>query len=365
MNIAGIIAEYNPFHSGHAYHIEQTRAQCKADAVVCLMSASFVQRGQPACYDKFARTRMALLNGADLVLELPTFLALQSAEYFAQGAVFLLEHAGIINTLSFGVEQPFSPTDVDPLARRKLLDAGQPYAKAMGSTLAPNALLGQEYMRALTRCQSRIEPVQILRKGAGHDSLEGGEHLSATAIRQRLATGQSCAPYFNGCDAAFLAPDAMFTPLLAHLRRMSLAELSDISQVSEGLEYKIKEAAAKASNLSELILLCKSKRYTFSRLARILCCAFLGITQEMTNTANAGFPYLRVLGVKKEKRELLSMLTAKAKLPVVTNCADFKKTAPSAALPLFEKECLATDLRAALVPSKAGSDFTSGFIFTK
>ena len=165
MIIAGIIAEYDPFHTGHKYHIEQTRMRCGADAVICIMSASFVQRGRPACFDKFARARAAAENGADIVLELPAAASLQSAEYFALGAVRRLAACGLITHLSFGTEAPlpapegsknaqgaaqalFARTE-DSLLRARL-QAGLPYSRAAAVNTGqfPNAMLGAEYMRA-------------------------------------------------------------------------------------------------------------------------------------------------------------------------------------------------------------------------
>lgn len=362
MNIAAIIAEYNPFHTGHGYHIQKTREISGADAVICIMSSSFVQRGQPACLDKFTRTRLALLGGADMVLELPSVYSLQSAEFFALGAVRLLKACNIVTQLSFGVECPIDNASApDEAMLRIRLDKGESYAKALGSESAPNSLLGQEYMRAIKRLNADIDTVQVLRSGAGHDSMEQSHHLSASNIRSMMAQNKDVSA-FTRANGEYLDAEKMFLPLLCRLRQMEQEDIARISQVSEGLEFVIKQASKNAKSLDDIILMCKSKRYTYSRLARIMCCAFLGITGDMTAEANEHFPYIRVLGVKKDKTELLSRLTASADLPVCINTADFINTAPLEAAQALKKECQITDLRAALIGAPAATDFTNGLI---
>ena len=364
MNIAAIIAEYNPFHTGHGYHIQKTREICGADAVICIMSSSFVQRGQPACLDKFTRTRLALEGGADMVLELPSLYTLQSAEFFARGAVRLIGACNVVSHLSFGVEQTVG--DVS-LARgeqmRALLDAGEPYSKALGSELGPNSLLGAEYIRAIRELAPKIDTVQVLRSGAGHDSMAESHNISASNVRARILRGEDVSDYTAAGNEGFIDGEKMLIPLLCKLREMSPEDIRGISQVSEGLEYVIKEAAVDAGSLDELIKKCKSKRYTYSRLARIMCCAFLGITREMTDKANAGYPFIRVLGVRKDKKELLSLLARNASLPTCINTADFLAGANADAADALKKECIITDLRAALAGKRAATDFTNGIIF--
>ncbi|MBR3751072.1 MAG: nucleotidyltransferase family protein [Clostridia bacterium] len=363
MNIAAIIAEYNPFHSGHGYHIQKTREICDADAVICIMSSSFVQRGAPACLDKFVRTRLALEGGADMVLELPGVYSLQSAEFFARGAVRLLGASGMVNSLSFGVERYVA--DAEPAQSNRVrarLDAGQPYSRALGSELSPNSLLGAEYIRAVGELAPRINTVQVLRRGAGHDSMLESRHLSASNLRARMLAGEDVSDYTAASGEGFVDSEQMLVPVLCALRSMSLDKLRGISQVSEGLEYVIKEAARDAESLDELIKKCKSKRYTYSRLARIMCCAFLGITKEMTDAANQGYPFIRVLGVKKEKKELLSELTRRSSLPVCINTADFIAHCSPEAAEVLRKECEMTDLRAALAKRRGSADFTEGLI---
>lgn len=378
MIIAGIIAEYDPFHTGHKYHIEQTRMRCGADAVICIMSASFVQRGRPACFDKFARARAAAENGADIVLELPAAASLQSAEYFALSAVRRLAACGLITHLSFGTEAPlpapeesknaqgaaqalFARTE-DSLLRARL-QAGLPYSRAAAVNTGqfPNAMLGAEYMRASDAVGFHPEFIGIPRRGAGHGQLEGREHKSGTGLRQLLAENQSPDECLVS-GGRFLDPESMIIPLLCRLRTMSTQELAGISQISEGLEYRIAQAARSCSCLDELILACKSKRYTYSRLSRALCCAFLGITKEMSARAAERTAYLRVLALRKEALPLLSLLCKKSAVPVCVKSAEFLRRSPREAAEAFRAECLATDLRAALELARGGQDFTRGLI---
>ena len=352
--------------------------RCGADAVICIMSASFVQRGRPACFDKFARARAAAENGADIVLELPAAASLQSAEYFALSAVRRLAACGLITHLSFGTEAPlpapegsknaqgaaqalFARTE-DSLLRARL-QAGLPYNRAASQSSAqtPNAMLGAEYMRAAEAVGFHPEFIGIPRRGAGHGQLEGREHKSGTGLRQLLAENQSPAECLVS-GGRFLDPESMIIPLLCRLRTMSTQELAGISQISEGLEYRIAQAARSCSCLDELILACKSKRYTYSRLSRALCCAFLGITKEMSARAAERTDYLRVLALRKEALPLLSLLCKKSAVPVCVKSAEFLRRSPREAAEAFRAECLATDLRAALELTRGGQDFTRGLI---
>lgn len=378
MIIAGIIAEYDPFHTGHKYHIEQTRMRCGADAVICIMSASFVQRGRPACFDKFARARAAAENGADIVLELPAAASLQSAEYFALSAVRRLAACGLITHLSFGTEAPlpapeesknaqgaaqalFARTE-DSLLRARL-QSGLPYSRAasQSSVQTPNAMLGAEYMRAAEAVGFHPEFIGIPRRGAGHGQIGGQEYKSGTGLRQLLAENQSPDECLVS-GGRFLDPESMIIPLLCRLRTMSTQELAGISQISEGLEYRIAQAARSCACLDELILACKSKRYTYSRLSRALCCAFLGITKEMSARAAEQTDYLRVLALRKEALPLLSLLCKKSAVPVCVKSAEFLRRSPREAAEAFRAECIATDLRAALELADGGQDFTRGLI---
>jgi len=243
MKVLGIVVEYNPFHNGHLYHLQASRASCRADCVVGVMSGNFTQRGEPAIINKWARTEMALLNGVDLVIELPCAYAMASAEYFAFGAVKLLDSLGAVDTLCFGSESG----NIQKLAEVASILADEPilYKQALKTSLAsgksfpaarqealsnylnsllgrdylsdaitsPNNILGIEYLKALIKLNSKIVPISIERKGSGYHSLElSGEICSATAIRKTLAEN-------NWSDAKQLLACALPKQSLAILER--------------------------------------------------------------------------------------------------------------------------------------------------
>lgn len=376
MNIAGIIAEYNPLHSGHLYLLRQARKQCDAQYVVCVMSASFVQRGQPAMFDKFARTAAALAAGADMVLELPCAYSLQAAPFFARGAVKTLAASGLATHLVFGAEQPGAllTCEAEPERFRRQMDSGGCYARAAcadtPALLQPNSLLGIEYLRALQEIGSDIKAVAVKRIGAAHGSEERGDaFFSASAVRMLFAAGKSeeafaalpaeSAAALRG--APFCLPERAFVPLLCRLRTQTPQQLRNFAGMSEGIEYRVLSAAEQARSLEELILGIKSKRYTYARISRILMSVLIGLTAEETALANEAPPYVRVLGVRKESKELLSLLSARSSVPVVTCVQDFLRTAPES---LLQRELYATDIRAALCmpPQNACTDKTTGLI---
>ena len=376
MNIAGIIAEYNPLHSGHLYLLQQARKQCDARYVVCVMSASFVQRGQPAMHDKFVRTAAALAAGADMVLELPCAYSLQAAPFFARGAVKTLAASGLVTHLVFGAEQPdeLLICKAEPECFRKRMDAGVSYARAAcadtPALLQPNSLLGIEYLRALQEIGSGIKPVAVKRIGAAHGSeQEESAFFSASAVRRLFASGKrgqalgslpaESAAALRG--APFCLPESAFVPLLCKLRMQSARQLREFAGMSEGIEYRVLSAAEQARSLEELILGIKSKRYTYARISRLLMSVLIGLTAEETELANKELPYVRVLGVRRESRELLSMLSARSTVPAITCVQDFLRTAPES---LLRRELCATDIRAALCvpPQNACTDKTAGLI---
>ena len=376
MNIAGIIAEYNPLHSGHLYLLQQARKQCDAQYVVCVMSASFVQRGQPAMFDKFVRTAAALAAGADMVLELPCAYSLQAAPFFARGAVKTLAASGLATHLVFGAERPEAllTCAAEPERFRSQMDSGVCYARAAcADTPAlshPNSLLGIEYLRALAEIESGIKAVAVERIGAAHGS-EGEENafFSASAVRRLFVCGKreeafaalpaESAEALRG--APFCLPESAFVPLLCRLRMHSAQQLRNFAGMSEGIEYRVRSAAEQARSLEELILSIKSKRYTYARISRMLMSVFIGLTAEETALANEAPPYVRVLGVRKESKELLSLLCKRSSVPVVTCVQDFLQTVLEG---LLQRELYATDIRAALCmpPQNACADKTAGLI---
>ncbi len=352
MFICGIIAEYNPFHRGHEKHISLARQTSAADLVVCVMSGSFVQRGEPAIFDKWTRTKSALLCGADAVIELPLLYAIQSAQGFASGGVRTLAAAGATD-LCFGCET----NDIDLLSRlaRMLSDEDAAYKEALKQSLGegnsfprarmnaagapdvasmPGALLGIEYLKAIYTEYPYIKPHVVMREGAGYHSADIEAYLpSATAIRAALAAGEkekalaalpeACQAFISEQLESGLKPafaDAFDNALITTLRLKGPKYIKQLPDVSEGLENRIYAAALKCATRADLIAAVKTKRYTYARISRILLCALLGITRDMMETANAApVSHIRVLGAKSP--DVLSKLAAAANVPLITTAA--------------------------------------------
>ena len=383
MAVAGIVAEYNPFHLGHAYHLAQTRAALGRDgAVVCVMSGHWVQRGECAAADKWTRSALALARGADLVLELPTPWAMASAEAFAQGAVGLLEATGVVDILSFGSEdgslealrQAADALDAPgyPARLREALGRGLSFPAARQAAAdcpclsSPNNNLGVEYLRALRTLGSGMAPMTVARRGAGHDStghLEG--FASASHIRALLREGRRE-------EAASLLPDGSLEALgqpasllwaeraiLARLRTMEedgWAALPD-GGGAEGLPARLVRAARQACSLEEFYTLAKTRRYTHARLRRLAVSAFLGLTQEDRRLA---VPYVRVLGLNERGQALLKRMKGTCALPILTKPAQARALDGSARR-LFEAESRYTDLYGLCgpTPKPCGLEYTT------
>ena len=352
----GIIAEYNPFHNGHLYQLREA-TRLTGQPVVVAMSASFMQRGEPACLSKWLRARLAVENGAALVLELPTAFSLRSAQFFASGGVQLLAATGSVTTLSCGVESP--ELNIGALAQRitsdaaqgrirSLLSQGKSYAAACAAVLSeaqqeagvtamqassnegkafagltkPNDILALEYAKALQATD--IKPLFIERRGDGYNDREiSGTMSSATAIRQALnnsndgwqqavpaSVRQALLDNAPGYDAALL-----WQLLRYKLRLMSVDAIADACQCSEGLENLLKDAAA-CPSFAEALQLCTSKRYTTSRIRRLFMQLLLDVPRwRWEDNAPA---YLRVLAFNDTGRQLLKQMKATASLPIIT-----------------------------------------------
>jgi len=357
MHSVGIIAEYNPFHNGHAYHIERAKKLSGAETAIVCMSASFTQRGEPACLDKFTRTRLALLGGADMVIELPDLLCCACAERFAYGGVRLLASTGLIGALAFGSEcgdidmlKKAAELEINGAEMKAALSSGLSYPSAAAQVMkkhgiivdpsAPNDMLAIEYTRQLSIFAPNIAPVAVQRIGAGYNdtSLEKG-FASASALRNAAAgenfgalMGQVPEAVFEGIMSEhergrFPAKlEALSPAILGTLRGIGAVGIAALADVSEGLENPIYRASLSSSSCSELLEKVKTKRYTLARLRRILCYALIGTTAEKQRLAFEAEDalYIRVLGVKKEKLRLLSELSEKAKLPVVISASDIE-----------------------------------------
>lgn len=333
----GIIAEYNPFHNGHLHHLTATK-KIIGQPVIAVMSGSFMQRGEPACLNKWLRAKLAVQNGIDLVLELPVNFSLRSAQYFASGAVQLLNATGCVSHLSCGVESPeqnftdlakiITASKTQELLRQKL-NQGHSYATACAEVLQkaldkPNDILALEYAKALLATD--IKPLFIKRIDKGYNSTEfNGNLASATAIRQALAmqeqqnswqqavpktTLQALLQSSVGCDENLL-----WQLICYRLRLLSPAEIAARCQCSEGLENLLKQAAS-CHSLSEALQLCTKKRYSTSRIHRLLMQLLLDSPRAAFEQAAPA--YLRVLAFNDTGRQLLKQIKATATLPIIT-----------------------------------------------
>jgi predicted nucleotidyltransferase len=411
VKVVGIIAEYNPFHNGHLWHLEQARKMSGHQAVIAVMSGNFVQRGEPALIDKWARAEMAVSSGVDLVLELPTVFAVRSAENFASAGIRLLWALGIVDAVSFGAEHPDVAT-LTALAKaideqqtvdllKQSLDAGQPYAAALGRALskqtglaaqlvaAPNNILAVEYIRAILRFAPGLKPVPISRREAGyHDTAVAGTIASATAIRQELGFDPAGEQVYRAVPAASAAIlEAMIRAgrgpifyrdfdqmVLTRLRSTSLTDLEQLPDMSEGLQHKLKDSALQASTLEELFELTKSKRYSRTRLQRIVIHALLGSRKDQLRHFDAAGPlYARVLAFNDRGRTLLRSMRSKAVIPVITKTTQFLNSAGretfrlSALEAMLAVDTLATDLYVLSRPNpgwrRGGLDFRTSPLY--
>lgn len=388
MKVCGIIAEYNPFHNGHAYHIEKTKEVTNCDAIVAIMSGNFVQRGAPALFDKWTRTEMALKNGIDLVIELPTYYATSSAEFFAQGSVGLLDSLGIVDSLSFGAKT----TDLDALKRvanvlylepndyktmlQNELKKGLSFPIARSNALKnfikkeydakyiseilldANNVLGIEYLKALMYNNSPIVPNIIQRKGEDYNSTNIVDGVcSATAIRkllekQEIEVLQDVMPKesFDILNTELLSGKQpmnieKYEKEIFYILRRSLAnDLFELADVSEGLENVLKKASNETTEIEKLIDMMKSKRYTRTRIQRILLHALLNITKDEVNNYKYNPQYIRVLGFTKTGEKLLTQIYNKSNLPIVTSVSKFLKSANETGRRMIEKDILATNI---------------------
>ena len=372
MKIAGIIAEYNPFHNGHAYQIEAAR-KAGATHVICVMSGNFTQRGDVAIMDKLARTRCALSAGADLVLELPTVYSLSSASHFARGGVEILRNTGCVDMLHFGSEcgnvelLKDAVYTIIELEARQLVDyktntvasartvALREYGRDDLADLleSPNNLLGVEYIMALKKRYSHIQPQTVARTGTGHDSaLTTDTICSATQLRRFLTKypedaqsfwPESCQSIYQELVEAGQAPitlDQLNLPILSRLRMVEPAYLAQIAGVCEGLENRLYGAIREGKTLQEIADTVKTKRYPLSKIRRILLCAALGITAKDVEMNPA---YLRVLGQNEKGNEILRVMTKTATLPIIAKAAHFENLSKEGKRQ-FRLENLATDL---------------------
>lgn len=399
MKIAGIVAEYNPFHNGHADHITLTRDPRTADAthIVAVMSGSFVQRGEPALFPKAERVRAALAGGVDLVIELPLPWVLTSAEGFAFGGVSLLHALGCVDLLSFGSEcgdlaalEEAATVMEDPrylsIVRGRMeyggtaAEAYQFAMKEVGGTLAanllstPNNVLGMEYIKALRRLHSPIRPFTVKRQGAAHDDeYPVGQSASASYLRRMAKENRwNNAATFMPRDSFVLCSEAMTKgrapadaarnerAMLLKLRRMSVERMTSLAGVSEGLENRLYNAASTADSLGSLLETLKTKRYTLTRLQRLLWAAMLDIPADWANRTP---PYLRVLGMNERGREILNAAKHTVSVPLITRATQ-ADALTGFAREVWETECRAADWYSFTLPTPLprGTEYTDGIV---
>ena len=369
METAGIVAEYNPFHRGHAWHIAETRRRLGGDApVVCVMSGHWVQRGECALADKWLRAALALDRGADLVVELPTPWAMASAESFARGAVSLLAATGVVDVLSFGsetgklapLEEAAAALDAPEypeklraaLGRGLSFPAARQEAAGAACLSAPNNNLGVEYLRSIRALGSTIRPLTVPRQGAGHDGPAAGGFASASELRRllRAGRGEEAAPYLTAPWSGELADmQHIERAVLARLRTMGEGDWAALPDGggAEGLPSRLAKAAREAVSLEDFYTRAKTRRYTHARLRRLALAAFLGLRAAERPAAP---PYVRVLGLGGRGRALLRKMKDTCPLPVIVKPAQAREL-DGPARTLFESEARYTDLYGLCFPA--------------
>lgn len=406
MNILGIVAEYNPFHNGHLYHLNKSKELANADFIIAIMSGSFVQRGEPAILDKWTRANIAISQGVDLVIELPILYALNPAEDFALGAIKILKEIGIVNYISFGSECGEikileNVADIfikePPEFKNNLnyaLQSGSSYPSALSYALSntsylnmdyssilntPNNVLGIEYIKAIKKLNMKIGAITIARNNFFIDYNTGIQKkiLSATEIREFIKKDipfHQDVPYesfeyimnnLNNNNISF-GLEFLENIILYKIRSMSISEIANISEVTEGLEFKIKKAGTMSNNLNELISNIKSKRYTEAKIKRILCKIILNITKKDVDNAKKIKPYLRVLAANKNGKMLISEIAKKnINTEIIVSCANYLKSSINKNKKhMLEKEILATDIYglSLLQTDRGSTDLTTNIL---
>lgn len=363
--VLGIISEYNPFHNGHLYHLIKSKKITNAEYTIAVVGGNFTQRGNASLLDKWSKTEMALLNGIDLVIELPLLYSISSAENFAEGAIKILDSLQIVDTISFGTETSDitildrfadilynEPKEYKALLSHEL-SKGMSYPKARENALmlylndirrfapilsSPNNILGIEYLKALKKYKSTITPLSIQRIKSGYNDINfSGNIASATAIRNLILNHEykdlnkilpisSYSILKENIKKGHIVRDiSNFDKIVLYkLRSMSIEEISNLPDVSEGLEYSIKKAADSCNTIYELINIVNSKRYTKTRLQRILLYALLNVTKKDIQISKKVMPYIRILGFNEKGKYIVSQISRnKNKLNLITSVKKF------------------------------------------
>lgn len=364
MNITGIIVEYNPFHNGHIYHIKNTRKLSNCQGIIAVLSGNFVQRGIPSIIDKWNKTKIALLNGVDLVIELPVLYSISSAEFFSYGAISLLDSLGVVNSICFGSEcddintlNLIAETILEEPVQLKSylkneLEHGKSYAAARSSSIisflkekygynlpcglksalsSSNNILAIEYIKSLKKLRSKIKILPLKRQGGNYNSTEIYNNFSSSsAIRKYLKSSDKIekirknVPYdtynyickLKKNNYNFSIEDKMI-PYLKYKCFFNKKSLLNIPDVSEGIENKIFKSVENNSTYDCIIKSSKSKRYAYTRISRILCQFFLGFDNFNTfNMRKQKCPYARVLGFNKNGMKILKEMKYKTSIPI-------------------------------------------------
>ena len=402
MKTVGLITEYNPFHNGHAYHIEKAKMLTGADRVIVVMSGDFVQRGAPAVMPKHLRAESALLSGASLIIELPVCFATGSAEYFAQGSISLLNQLGCIDSICFGSEcgdlhllkeiaQILADEPIEyqtalkqalkegasfPAARQEALNIySDKYSEILAS---PNNILGIEYLKALAKIHSKMEPFTIKRIGAGyHDMDIDGQFSSATAIRSdiyQLADVNSSSESLplthiqtqvpSSCHELMkknyqtrypVKADDFSLLLKAKLLSETAGSLSHYLDMSPELANRILRLRNDYLSFEQFCDLLKTKELTRSRISRSFIHVLLGITNDWLTAMKAPAPYARILGFRRDLADLLGILKRTSDIPLITSPA--RAVLADTAYQMLELDIYASDLYESVITDLYGTPF--------
>ena len=385
--VLGIIAEYNPFHNGHLYHLQKSLHDTGSSYSIAVISGNFTQRGSTSLVDKWTKTEIALKNGIDLVIELPLLYSISSAENFAEGAIKIFDSLKVIDYISFGSESGDISTlntvaDIlykEPREYKNILShelgKGLSFPKARENAMlmylkdirkfssvlsSPNNILGIEYLKALKKYKSNITPVTVERFDSSYnDTSYTGNIASSTAIRNIVKNGSfdilrkvvpesTYSILLDNVKIGHIIPDlSVFEREIIYLlRKMSIAEIAELPDVGEGLENAIKNTANSCNSIVEFLNIIKSKRYTNTRLQRILLYTLLGITKKDIALSKKLTPYIRVLGFNDNGKYLISEISkANPKLEIITSVKKYMDTSNNKnSKYMLEKDIYATNI---------------------
>ena len=372
-----VICEFNPFHNGHKYLLEKAK-KITGQPIIAIMSGSFTQRGEVAVTDKFSRAKIALENGADLVVELPTVYAVSNAQRFASCGVHIAKAFDCVDALAFGCESESADLllsasnavedeRVSALIKDEM-KSGNYYPRALENAVrtvfgdetadvltSPNNILAVEYIKSLGK--GKVKPLPILRTGVDHDSEVTVESFaSASQVRKMLRAGESAESFVPTVPCEITYPKLLERAVICKLRSMQVEDFAKLADIGEGLENRIYRAVNECNSLEAIIDFVKTKRYTHARIRRIITSAFLGITEEMQNTP---VEYARVLGFTKAGASLLKS----CRLEVVTSVSEGLKNGGNIEK-LLKADVLATDISALAYKNinRCGIDYTTPVI---